>query len=63
MRKLSNAQKSIIILNIKTGLLDLGKSIDQKLFEDIEAMNDYETLWQDTTRFINDYILSDTGGE
>jgi len=63
VRKLSNAQKSIIILNIKTGLLDLGKSIDQKLFEDIEAMNDYETLWQDTTRFINDYILSDTGGE
>lgn len=66
-RHLTNRQKRLIkwwiqsqeykgnFLTIDTTTQDLVNS-DIELFERIEKINDYETLWQDITRYINDNL-------
>lgn len=52
MRGLTQAQKKVLTQHyLKTG----EHSINTEVSRELEDINDYETLWSDARRFINDY--------
>ena len=57
MRHLSAKQKKFLISKVKDNDI---KSMNHLSLDDLkllESMNDYETLYQDTNRFIYDYRI------
>lgn len=59
MRTLSLKQKKIIMNRVESTFLN---DVDKReLFSILEEINDYETLYQDTQRFIDDYKYSLNG--
>lgn len=56
MRKLTIEQKIIIMDYVKTQVMT--EKVKDELLTKLEKINDYETLWSDMERFINDYEFS-----
>ncbi len=69
MRKLSTKQKNIVIDYIKNyedfedHYFDYKKGVRFILIKQLEKHNDYETLYQDLDRLVNDLIFKDTKEE
>ena len=62
MRKLSKKQKNIIIDYINNDFFESDLLIEKYgnfniLYSQLEKINDYETLWQDLKRIINDLLF------
>ena len=55
MRKLSKKQKQLLS---KTGVPSV-MSLHHDLFNQIEALNNYETFYQDADRYLNDEYLKE----
>lgn len=56
MRKLSIKQKELIMEYVKSNYMN--EAVKDELLTKLEMLNDYETLWSDMERFINDYEFS-----
>lgn len=54
MRKLTTPQK---ILISRAYLTSGNPTITNEVMTALEKMNDYETLWQDANRFVQDYSM------
>lgn len=56
MRRLTTGQKETIMHYVKTK--HTTQEVKDELLKKLEEINDYETLWSDMERFINDYEYS-----
>lgn len=68
MRKLSKKQKSIIIDYVKSGFFEKDWLIKKHgnnviLYKQLEKVNNYETLYQDVERLIDDLLFKDNKEE
>lgn len=57
MRKLTSKQKSFLRDMVDKGFRIID-DFENGEFGELEAMNDYETLYQDAERFMHDYLFS-----
>ena len=58
MRRLNAKQKNLLKSLVNNKDFSSVEDFENGEFGDLEAMNDYETLYQDTNRFMRDYRMS-----
>ena len=59
MRKLSKIQKKVILEHFINAKCDTHNINRYELIEKLEKINNYETLWNDLDRLLNDLNFSD----
>lgn len=60
MPKLSKKQKDLLVKAFNSGVRNY--NIGAEVMRQLEFIKDYETLWQDVSRFLGDYQSEQTYG-